>query len=299
MGKQIEADTKGKKLLVLSGKGGTGKTTTACAIAQILNAKYIADCDVDAPNLHLVSGITTVVPTKSPFWGGKKAAIDPKKCIECGACMKHCRFGAIKEYKINPFACEGCGVCAYICPVGAITLSEDVAGELALYEEKTVFSTAKLKMGRGNSGKLVTEVKNALREHDKNDHITIIDGSPGIGCPVIASMNGVDLVVVVTEPSLSGQSDLERLMHTAHIFQIPIVVCINKYDINQEQTDKITEYCKEHEIPVVGLIPYNKAVSQMINQGCGVMEVESNVSNAYQEVCKNTIKQLLKVDCSK
>ena len=287
----IEEGIKGKQILVLSGKGGTGKTTTACALAQILQAKYVADCDVDAPNFHLVSSIN-IAPIKKAFLGGRKAVIDYGKCTNCGICMKHCKFGAIQGNTINNYACEGCGVCAYTCPVEAVTLEEDVAGELALYHSKTVFSTAKLKMGRGNSGKLVTEVKNTLREYNQGDQVAIIDGSPGIGCPVIASMKGVDMVLIVTEPSLSGQSDLKRLIHTACIFQVPVAVCINKYDVNLEQTKYIRLFCQENSIPIVGEVPYNKAVSKMINKGCSVMELKNDVSDAYRVVCKNTINQL-------
>ena len=206
-----------KRLLILSGKGGTGKTTTAAAFIRFAQARAMADCDVDAPNLHLVSA-QTVQPVISEFLGGDKAGIDPAKCVGCGLCQKHCRFEAIEEkngrYTVNEYACEGCGVCDYICPQKAVTLRTDVAGRKELYLGETVFSTAALKMGRGNSGKLVTDVKMAMLKHAPDTPIAIIDGSPGIGCPVIASVSGMDLVLVVAEPSLSGISDLKPRRHS-------------------------------------------------------------------------------------
>lgn len=218
-----------RRLLILSGKGGTGKTTTAAAFIRFAQVKAVADCDVDVPNLHLVYE-QTVKPTVSDFYGGDKAVIDPKKCISCGACQNHCRFDAIEEvatgYAVNEYACEGCGVCAYVCPQKAVALHTDVAGRKELYLSGGVFSTATLKMGRGNSGKLVTDVKMAMLKNAPETPLAIIDGSPGIGCPVIASVSGMDLVLVVAEPSLSGVSDLKRLCKTAETFQAKLVVCV-------------------------------------------------------------------------
>ncbi|MEM5769983.1 MAG: 4Fe-4S binding protein, partial [Bacillota bacterium] len=218
-----------KQLLILSGKGGTGKTTLAGAFIKLSGAKAYADCDVDAPNLHLVMHQPGKV-RRSDYYGLPKAEINPDLCVECDLCRKNCRFEAIERnpaYKVNMYACEGCGVCEAVCPMGAVSLQPAVAGKLMLSVADTVFSTAQLKMGSGTSGKLVTEVKKQLREADIGADWAIIDGSPGIGCPVIASLSGVDMVLIVAEPSISGISDMERIIKTAEKFQVRMAVCIN------------------------------------------------------------------------
>ncbi|MEL7604369.1 MAG: 4Fe-4S binding protein, partial [Bacillota bacterium] len=212
-----------KRLLILSGKGGTGKTTVACAFIRLAQAKAYADCDVDAPNLHLVMGRDTA-PQRTEYFGMDKAEIDETICAGCGLCVRYCRFDAIRMddgfCRVDPYACEGCGVCAAVCPAGAVSMKPTVAGELMLYaDESTAFSTAQLNMGSGTSGKLVTEVKKQLASAAPKDaELAIIDGSPGIGCPVIASMSGADMVLIVAEPSLSGISDMQRILKTAGIF---------------------------------------------------------------------------------
>lgn len=284
-----------KRLLILSGKGGTGKTTTAAAFIRFAQARAMADCDVDAPNLHLVSA-QTVQPVISEFLGGDKAGINPAKCVGCGLCQKHCRFDAIEEkngrYTVNEYACEGCGVCDYICPQKAVTLRTDVAGRKELYLGETVFSTAALKMGRGNSGKLVTDVKMAMLKHAPDTPIAIIDGSPGIGCPVIASVSGMDLVLVVAEPSLSGISDLKRLVKTAKTFQAKLAVCVNKWDVSPENTCVIQDFCKEGSIPFVGKIPYDKSASRAINTGLSLADLDCPAGRALKDIYKNTIQLL-------
>lgn len=276
-----------KKLLILSGKGGTGKTTTAAAFIDFSEAEVFADCDVDAPNLHLLAGMKEN-PQKTDYYGSEKASIDDKKCSSCGVCYQNCRFqGIIRtdgKYFVDPFACEGCGVCMYTCPAGAVTMVEDVAGELALYqEEERLFSTAKLKMGRGNSGKLVTEVKKQLEQREYGG-FTIIDGSPGIGCPVIASISGVDMVLIVAEPSLSGISDMMRIIKTAEIFQVRTAVCVNKYDTCIENTEEIKKLCQREDIPFVGCIPYDNKVSDAINEGHSIAKIKCPARDALYQV---------------
>ena len=286
-----------KKLLILSGKGGTGKTTTAAAFIDFSNAKAIADCDVDAPNLHLVTKIDTE-PEKSDFIGAQKAYIDPEKCVKCEICRKKCRFDAVRVTdegvcEIKEYACEGCGVCEYVCPAGAVTMKEDVAGEKELYKGEKVFSTATLKMGRGNSGKLVTDVKKDMTSNAYNDtELAIIDGSPGIGCPVIASVSGVDLVLIVAEPSLSGKSDLERIIKTTQILQTKAVVCVNKYDTNVEKTNEIIRLCEESDIPYVGKVPYDKKASKAINSGISLASYDCPARDALYEIYKKTLEVL-------
>lgn len=284
-----------KKLLILSGKGGTGKTTTAAAFISFLNAKAFADCDVDAPNLHLITEVGSDFE-RSDYLGSQKAVIDSKMCIACGRCQENCRFNAIRnvngKYEVNEFACEGCAVCHYVCPANAVQMHDDVAGELMLYHKDKTFSTAKLRMGRGTSGKLVTEVKAALEKYDNDAEYAIIDGSPGIGCPVIASISGVDLVLIVAEPSLSGISDMKRILKTSAIFDTKAVVCVNKFDTCIENAKLIEQFCKDESISFMGVIPYDKSVSAAINKGISIAEIDCPASDAFQKIFINVMKQL-------
>ena len=285
-----------KRLLILSGKGGTGKTTTAAAFIRFANAKAAADCDVDAPNLHIVHAMNSQ-PTSTDFLGGEKAFIDPKQCVGCGICSEHCRFQAIQHagnhYQVDEIACEGCGVCEYVCPQKAVTLHTDIAGEQALYKEDgLVFSTAKLKMGRGNSGKLVTNVKIAMLKNAPQCDLAVIDGSPGIGCPVIASVSGVDLALVVAEPSLSGISDLKRLVKTAGTLQTKLAVCVNKWDVSPENTQAIAAFCQEQGIPFLGKVPYDKAASAAINQGKSLADMDCPARDALYKIYQKTSELL-------
>lgn len=285
-----------KQLLILSGKGGTGKTTVASAFIQLSNAVGYADCDVDAPNLHLLVK-PEVEALHSDFFGMKVAAIDSEKCIGCGICQETCRFDAISQihstYEVNSFACEGCGVCAYICPEKTITMTPSKAGDLMLYQGEAIFSTAKLQMGRGTSGMLVTQVKKNLQIHlvDQSE-LVIIDGSPGIGCPVIASLSGVNHVLIVTEPSLSGMSDMIRIIETARKFQTPISVCVNKYDTNKALTEKIRTYCIENDIEYVGNIPYDSMAVQAINHNKSIVEFDCESGKAVREIYQVILRRL-------
>ena len=307
-----------KQLLILSGKGGTGKTTVASAFIRLSAARAYADCDVDAPNLHLVAGWETP-PETADYYGLGKAEIDGDMCIGCDLCRQHCRFGAIDEndgeYTVNSFACEGCGVCEHVCPAGAAAIVPSVDGELRLFVDDEidgavdcatcgeanggadfvadgeVFSTAQLKMGSGNSGLLVTEVKNRMKERSTAD-FAIIDGSPGIGCPVIASLSGVDMVLIVAEPSVSGISDMERIIHTAARFGTTIAVCINKYDTNLEKTEEIEWYCREHGLPFVGRIPFDPRAVKATNSGVSIVDIDCVSGAATKEVYERTMALL-------
>lgn len=287
-----------KQLLILSGKGGTGKTTIASAFIKLSGAKSYADCDIDAPNLHLIMA-QNIEPKRTDYFGMPKAEIDIDKCIECGLCKENCRFDAISnenDFMVDPYACEGCGVCEAFCPVDAVSLKPAIAGELMLYaDDNNVFSTAQLKMGSGTSGKLVTEVKKQMRTMSSPDtKLTIIDGSPGIGCPVIASLSGVDMVLIVAEPSISGISDMERIIKTAETFRTKIGVCINKYDTNTANTEKIEEFCKEKGLPFTGRIPFDPEAVAAINNGQTIVDVDCPAGAAVKEVFSSTMKLLFK-----
>lgn len=287
-----------KQLLVLSGKGGTGKTTVATALIHLFEAKAFADCDVDAPNLHLMMR-HKVLSDQRAFLGLNKAVIGPTLCNACGICQAHCRFHAIehnpitKKYEVNPFACEGCGVCQYLCPVNAVTMVDSQVGTLFLYNGISVFSTAQLKMGSGNSGLLVTEVKKRMKNAAQQEEtIAIVDGSPGIGCPVIASIAGMDLVLIVTEPSLSGISDLKRIIETAAGLEAKLAVCINQWDVNKENTAAIETYCRGRGISFVGKIPYDPAVVGALNKGKSIVEVDCMAGDAVRKI-QQKINQLM------
>ncbi|NMA48259.1 MAG: 4Fe-4S binding protein [Tissierellia bacterium] len=286
-----------KELLILSGKGGTGKTTIASAFIKLSKARAYADCDVDAPNLHLISGWNSE-PKKSDYYGLAKAHIDTEKCTECDICRQNCRFDAIlveEVYKIDQYACEGCGVCEYVCLEEAIRLIPYVDGELMLYsDEEEIFSTAQLKMGSGTSGLLVTEVKEQMRLASEDVIFAIIDGSPGIGCPVIASLSGVDMVLIVAEPSISGISDMERIINTAEKFGTKIAVSINKFDINIENTEIIEDFCRKQGLPFIGRIPFDSKAVKAINEGKTIVDIDCISGHAVKSVYEKAMVLLFR-----
>jgi MinD superfamily P-loop ATPase len=285
-----------KQLLVLSGKGGTGKTTVAGALIRLSQARAYADCDVDAPNLHL--SITQAgALQRFDFFGMPKARIDARRCVGCAQCTANCRFDAIlcdNGYAVDRFACEGCGVCEAVCPVSAVSMHPALAGEQTLYRSaRSIFSNARLRMGSGTSGKLVTEVKKQMAAAAlPGTELAVIDGSPGIGCPVIASLSGVSLVLIVAEPSLSGISDLERIVHAADIFHTPSCVCVNKADIHIELTKRIERLCEEKHIPFAGTIPYDPLAVTAINDGKTIVEIDCPAGRAVREIYAETIRLL-------
>jgi MinD superfamily P-loop ATPase len=304
-----------KQLLILSGKGGTGKTTVASAFIKLADARAYADCDVDAPNLHLVTEWEEE-PIKRDYYGLPVAKLTQELCTHCDLCRQHCRFGAISagdQYSVDPYGCEGCGVCAYVCPTQAIEMVPAVAGELMLYvDEENVFSTAQLRIGSGTSGLLVTEVKKEMKEAahgsrfafkstpyckdaietDYDSKFAIIDGSPGIGCPVIASLSGVDMVLIVAEPSISGLSDMERIIRTAEGFDTKIAVCTNKHDMNSGISEKIEQFCKERGLPFVGRIPFDPAAVRAVNNAKTIVDVECPSGTAVKDIFKKTMALL-------
>jgi MinD superfamily P-loop ATPase len=289
-----------KQLVVLSGKGGTGKTTLAASFIRLSEHKAFADCDVDAPNLHQIFDFGDTVE-KTPFYGLKKAVKYKELCTDCGKCEKLCRFGAIQDGKVNSYECEGCGVCEAFCPAhdtegrAAIRLEERESGETRLCcNDGDVFSTAELSMGSGASGRLVTEVRRNLFKVASGEKYAIIDGSPGIGCPVIASITGVQMVLIVAEPSVSGIHDLKRIVETSRRFGAKIAVCINKFDVSKNNTSAIKKFCREEKIRIIGLIPYDNTVIKAVNSGKAVVDYEDSVAgHAIRKIWTNVKKMLL------
>jgi len=276
-----------KRILVISGKGGTGKTFLTASLAAVARNAVMVDCDVDAANLYLL--LHPNIRKTEVFFGGNEAEIDQDKCIQCGKCLAICRFEAIKINKskkgliekivIDPFSCEGCGACSYGCPVEAINMAEKESGKWFISDTKYgPFVFAKLGIAAENSGKLVSKIKEEaykIAETRQAEHI-LIDGPPGIGCPVIASMSGVDLALVVTEPTLSGISDMQRVIEVAEFFGVETKVIINKYDINMENTGKIKEICEKKYIEVAGQLPFSKKVIQSVVKGIPYTEFSSD-----------------------
>lgn len=254
-----------RKIAVLSGKGGTGKTTAVAAMAWFSDGLVLADCDVDAANLALA--LSGKVRTKTDYCGAYVAHIDPLKCTECGLCQDSCAFGAIVDLEVRTIHCEGCGACRVVCPVGAVTLERHKSGEIYVLDTvKGPMAYAELFPGESNSGKLVTEVRRLAEDIAESDGLdmVLIDGPPGTGCPAIASVTGVDLVLAITEPTLSGEHDLLRLIDMVQHFSIPICVAINKYDLHLGMTLRIEEACRSRGVRVVGKVPYDPTVLEAI-----------------------------------
>jgi MinD superfamily P-loop ATPase len=258
-----------KEIVVISGKGGTGKTSIVASFAALAKNVVLADCDVDAADLHLI--LQPDVKQSCDFSGGRRASIVAEKCTGCGKCEEVCNFNAVnknaadKTYTIDPIACEGCKVCVEFCPVDAIEFKDAVNGRWFISDTRFgPMVHAKLGIAEENSGKLVSlirkEAKRIAAEQDKN--LIIVDGSPGIGCPVIASITSADLVLVVTEPTISAQHDLDRVVELTGHFGIPTAVCINKYNINPEITEAIGKRAGEKNMRVTGKIAYDVAVTK-------------------------------------
>jgi MinD superfamily P-loop ATPase len=266
-----------KELVVISGKGGTGKTSIVGSFAALAEKKVLADCDVDAADLHLL--LAPRIREREDFFSSKSAVIEPERCVRCGKCREVCRYGAISEdYVVDRIACEGCGVCVHFCPEKAIDLRENRSGEW--YVSDTRFGPlvhARLGIAEENSGKLVAQVRKIAKELAEREglDLILIDGAPGIGCPVISSITGATAVLVVTEPTLSGIHDMKRVVDLAAHFQIPVFVCVNKFDLNTELTDQVEAFCQQHRLKLAGKIPYDTVVTKAMVQGRTVVEYSS------------------------
>jgi len=294
-----------KELVVISGKGGTGKTSIVASFAGLARNAVFADCDVDAADLHLV--LEPKVKHESDFSGGKRASIVTERCVGCGKCKDLCRFDAINSngslsdseaetFAVDPISCEGCKVCVEFCPVGAIDFRDSINGRWFISDTRFgPMVHAELGIAEENSGKLVTLIRREAKRiaaEEKKDLI-IADGSPGIGCPVIASITGADLVLIITEPTLSGKHDLERVATLTESFGIPTLVCVNKSDLNPQMTGQIAEEASERSIRLAGKIRYDKAFTKAQIMKATVIEYTGGwVSEEIKALWRNVIYEL-------
>lgn len=279
-----------KELVIISGKGGTGKTSITASFAALANHAVFADCDVDASDLHLI--LNPEISGRHDFYSGHEAVIREADCTGCGVCADLCRFDAIKrvgeQFQIEPSSCEGCGVCVEFCPAKAIDFPDRLCGEW--FHSKTRFGTmvhARLGIGAENSGKLVSTVRSQAKQFAQavQANWILVDGPPGTGCPVIASITGADAVLTVTEPTLSGQHDLQRVIELARHFKIPVFVCVNKWDINAEMTERIETAAANAGATVLTRIPYDTNVTKaQINAQCTVVHSNGPASQAIQNL---------------
>lgn len=286
-----------KEVVVLSGKGGTGKTTIVGAFAALAENKVMVDCDVDAADLHLL--LQTYVKEEHEFWSGQVARIDEEKCNQCGLCQQLCRFDAIRDFRVDGTSCEGCGFCSRICPTEAITMWGNMAGHW--FVSDTGYGTlvhARLGIAQENSGKLVALVRQQARQKagEKRAEYIISDGPPGIGCPVISSLARADVALLVTEPTLSGMHDLERVLGICCYFGVDSLVCINKYDINDNNTRQIETFCTEQGIKVAAKIPFDDTVTRAIVKGSPIIldYADSGVSREVEQLWQRVINHLSK-----
>ena len=286
-----------REVVIVSGKGGTGKTSFAGSLASLLEHKVVADCDVDAANLNLL--LNGKVYDSYEFFAGRKATINPDACTGCGRCREVCRFDAVsRDYAIDALSCEGCGACYFLCPAGAVSFDETLCGHYHVAEtdkgDALVF--AELLPGRENSGKLVSMVRAKAREiaEARGIDLILLDGPPGIGCPVISSLTGASIAILVTEPTMAGVHDLERVLGLARYFDIPTAVVVNKGDVNPPCTEDITSFCRVRQIDFLGSIPYERMVTEAQRRGKTVLEFapECPASTAIHNIFDKFMKRM-------
>ncbi len=285
-----------KELIVISGKGGTGKTSLVSAFASLAENKVLCDADVDAADLHLI--MNPDVRQRHDFQSGNTAVIVPEKCTQCGLCRDLCRWNAITEdFKVDAIGCEGCGVCVYFCPEKAIDFPINTCGEWFISETRFgPMVHAQLGIAEENSGKLVSLVRREARHLAEEKHLDLMltDGPPGIGCPVIASIGGTDAVLVVTEPTVSGKHDMERVIELAAYFKVPAMVCVNKFDLNLDKTLEIEAFAKEKGVFCSGNIPFDPIFTKAMVKGQTVFEYngKSQAGDAVKAIWENVLKRL-------
>ncbi len=288
------------ELVVISGKGGTGKTSIVASFATLADNAVLADCDVDAADLYLI--LSPEVRRQVPFYSGRVANIHSDLCIDCGECLEHCRYGAVLTngtgngsglYSIDPIACEGCGVCVRFCPQEAIEFPERYCGEWFVSDTRSgPMVHAKLGAAAGNSGKLVSTVRTEAQKvaAQLGRSLIIVDGPPGVGCPVIASVTGASMVLVITEPTVSGEHDLDRVLQLAKHFKIPAAVCINKWDVNSSMADRIEERASELGAAIAGRVRYDEKVTASQVEAKAVTEFGGDASDDVREVWKKVLE---------
>ena len=270
----MKGSTVVKELVVISGKGGTGKTSLVAAFASLAANMALCDADVDAADLHLV--MDPVIKVRHDFVSGHRAVIDPVRCTACGVCIDLCQWQAIRnDYTVDSIACEGCGVCYHLCPEGAVDFPENTCGQW--YLSDTRFGPlvhARLGIAEENSGKLVALVRQEARKLGETNGLELIltDGPPGIGCPVIAAIGGADAVLIVTEPTVSGIHDLQRVADLADHFKVPAMISVNKYDLNPELASQIESFAKSNDLELAGNIPFDPLFTAAMVQGQTIFE---------------------------
>jgi len=271
-----------KELVVISGKGGTGKTSLLAAFAFLAKDKVLCDADVDAADLHLI--VDPKIRERHDFQSGHTALINQDKCSQCGLCRELCRWDAISEdFVVDPIACEGCGVCTYFCPEKAIDFPLNTCGEWFISDTRFgPMAHARLGIAEENSGKLVTVIRQEGKKlaEENNLDLLITDGPPGIGCPVIASLGGATAVLIVSEPTVSGRHDMERVAELAAFFKIPAMLCVNKFDINPDEGRAIEDFARERQIRVMGRIPFDPVFTKAMVQGKTIFEYDGHSEGA-------------------
>jgi MinD superfamily P-loop ATPase len=272
-----------KELIIISGKGGTGKTSIVAALASLANSHVLCDADVDAADLHLIT--SPQIRSRVDFKSGHTAVVSKDKCSECGVCLDLCRFSAIDtDFNVNPIDCEGCGVCVYFCPEKAISFPENTCGEWFISDTRLgPLVHARLGIAEENSGKLVTLVRKEAQKlaTEKNLELILTDGPPGVGCPVIASIGGASGVLIVAEPSLSGIHDMQRVVQLANHFKVPALVCVNKFDLNVDLTREIKNFAKAEGLSWLGTIPFDTAFTEAMLNGETIFEHHDSTQAGY------------------
>jgi len=285
-----------KELVIISGKGGTGKTSIIAAFASLIENKILCDADVDAADLHLI--MHPEIKERHDFESGHTALINQDKCTECGLCRDLCRWDSISEdFVVDDIGCEGCGVCWYFCPEKAIDFPLNTCGEWYLSETRFgPMAHASLHIAEENSGKLVTLIRQEGKKlaEEKNINLLLTDGPPGVGCPVIASLGGATAVLIVAEPTVSGRHDMERVAELAAFFKIPAMVCINKFDLNTDEGEAIEAFAKEKDIDVIGRVPFDAAFTKAMVQGKTIIEFDSRSEGckAVRDIWENLAQRL-------
>ena len=283
-----------KELTIISGKGGTGKTSIVGSFASLAKNFVLADVDVDAADLHLI--IASQIKQRFDFMGGHKAIIDPERCTQCGDCLERCQFDAINDFSIDTIACEGCGVCVHFCPSNAIDFPQRKCGEWFI--SNTAYGPmvhARLGIAEENSGLLVSTVRKAARELAENENrdLIIADGPPGIGCPVIASITGASAILIITEPTLSGLHDLKRVAELSKFLKVPGMLCINKFDLNPDMSNTLLNTALAYQLTEVGKVPYDPSVTKAMVSGKSPIDFSNgSASQAIRQVWENVSRFL-------